>query len=49
MVWVVDAECGKGNTSIEDGISKVSEYADIIAVSNTQDRQKDRVSFAWIQ
>ena len=49
MVWVVDAECGKGNTGSENGVQTVSEHLDIIAMSDTQDRQKDRVSFAWIQ
>jgi len=48
MVWVVDAECSKGNTGSENG-QTVSEHLDIIAMSDTQDRQKDRVSFAWIQ
>ena len=49
MVWVVDAECGKGDTGSENGVQTVSEHLDIIAMSDTQERQKDRVSFAWIQ
>ena len=49
MVWVVDAECGKGNTGSENGVQTVSEHLDIIAMSDTQERQKDRVSFAWLQ
>jgi predicted type IV restriction endonuclease len=49
MVWVVDAECGKGNINSENGVQTVSEHLDIIAMSDTQDRQKDRVSFAGIQ
>ena len=49
MVWVVDAECGKGDTGSENGVQTVSEHLDIIAVPDTQERQKDRVSFAWVQ
>ena len=49
MVWVVDAECGKGRTGIEDGVPSVSECTDIVAVSDSKDGQKDRVSFAWVQ
>lgn len=49
MVLVVDAECGKGNTGSEDGVPSVSECTDIVAVSDSKDGQKDRVSFAWAQ
>lgn len=49
MVWIVHAKYSKGNTGNENGIQTVSEHLNIIAVSDTQYRQKDRVSFAWIQ
>ena len=49
MVWVDDAECGKGDTGIEDGVPQISKHVDIIAMSDTQDGQKDCVSCAWIQ
>jgi len=49
MVWVVDAGRGKGHTGSENGVQTVSEHLDIIAMSDSHDRQKDRVSFAWVQ
>ena len=56
MVWAVDAGRGKGCTGSEtcprengDGVPSVSECTDIVAVSDSKDGQKDRVSFAWAQ
>ena len=49
MVWVVDAECGKGTQVVKMEFRRFPEHLDIIAMSDTQERQKDRVSFAWIQ
>ena len=49
MVWAVDAGRGKGHTGIEDGVPSVSECTDIVAVSDSKDGQKDRISFAWVQ
>lgn len=48
MVWIVNAKWSKGNTGSENGVQTVSEYLDIIAMSDTQNGQEDRVSFAWI-
>ena len=48
VVWVVDAECGKGDAGSEDGVSAVSQYPDKNSVSNTEDGPQDCVSGAWV-
>ena len=49
VVWALDAERREGDTGSENGVQAVPELSDIIALSDTQDRQKDCVSCAWIQ